>query len=406
MLAPFPPGAVPAHGGSIAIAELVKSLSRRHRVALAYLRAEDEAAADPALAKLCDAVFESRRPGVSVSSIRPLHRVPRWLPLLFTGYPLWVASRWSAEFKALVAEILRSWRPDIVQAEFGAMGVYLPAARASNVRTVVTFHDSTPLASSGDAKGGRSIGHLIWSIEAVRWRNYDRKLLQSVDAAVALTDRDARALAALDGRLRVTTIPLGVTMPFDRANPIGTEPPLLLFVGNFIHPPNVDAASYLLDTVLPCVRKSHPAVQLALVGDHAPAWLRARAGGAVHVPGFVPDLRPLMNAAAIVVAPIRKGGGMRVKVLDAMAAGKAIVGTSLAFEGLRVTSGEHAIVADDDASMCEAIRRLLADEREREALGRAARAHVAASFSWEQTALAYEAVYDRLLSSVGAAAQR
>ena len=180
--------------------------------------------------------------------------------------------------------------------------------------------------------------------------------------------------------------------------PAGGAAPLLLFVGNFNHPPNVDAARFLLDDVLPGVRRRHPGVVVTVAGDGPPASLRARAGGDVHVPGFVADLEPLMRAATIVVAPLRSGGGMRVKVLEALAAGKAMVGTSRAFEGMGVIAGRHALIADDEHGFIESVARLLDDAALRIALGTAARAHVTDAFSWDRTAAVYEGVYERVLS--------
>ena len=147
VLAPYPPGSLPAHGGSVAIAALVTALCRRNRVALVYLRADDEAPADAALQAQCEVSIECRRQGTSVSSVRPLHRVPRLLPQVLQGQPLWVASRWSAELAAVVRRVVDSWSPDIVQAESGAMGAYFAAA-AGGARTVVTFHDAEAVTST------------------------------------------------------------------------------------------------------------------------------------------------------------------------------------------------------------------------------------------------------------------
>jgi glycosyltransferase involved in cell wall biosynthesis len=397
ILAPFPPGALPPHGGAVAIAKLVRSLSRRNAVTLAYLRAEDETSADPSLADCCDAIVEGRRPGVSVSSIRPLRRVPQLLPSVLTGHPLWVASRWSSDFAALIVRTTRSFRPQIVQAEFSAMGVYFSAVRGAGARTVVTFHDAETSSAQEHAAHATGLEWLMWRTEAALWGIYDRRLMRSVDAAIALTARDADMLSRLKSGAPITTIPLGVDMSAG-ADPLGGCPPLLLFVGNFNHPPNVDAAHYLLDEVFPRLRLRRPRLEVALVGENPPPWLRARAGGGVRVTGFVHDLQPIMNAATVFVAPLRRGGGMRIKVLEALAAGKATVGTSLAFEGTGVVDGCHALVAHDTSSFCASVELLLEDSARRKAIGEAARAHATAALSWDRTAAAYEAVYDRLLS--------
>jgi glycosyltransferase involved in cell wall biosynthesis len=398
IVAPFPPGGVPAHGGGNAIAQIVKSLARRNRVALAYLRAQDESEADASLAVHCDAIFESRRPGTSESSIRPLRRLPMLLPKVMTGHPLWVASRWSPAFARLLRRVAESWKPEIVQAEFGAMGVYLPAATRGGARTVVTFHD--PEAPAAAERSARSSGaeRVMWTFEAMQWRIFGARILGSIDAAVAFTDRDARALAAMREGSSITTVPLGVEMPPSVDDTREPSPPLLLFVGNFNHPPNVDAARVLLDEVYPRLRASHANLEVALVGAGPPEWIRARAGHGIRVTGFVPDLAAMLRAATVFIAPLRHGGGMRLKVLDALASGKATVGTSLAFEGTGVEQDRHALIADDTDAMCAAVDRLLRDPDKRVTLGRAARAHAAATLSWDRTAALYEEVYERVLS--------
>jgi glycosyltransferase involved in cell wall biosynthesis len=399
VLAPFPPGGLPAHGGSVAIAGLVRALAARHRIALAYLRADDEGEPDRSVRDVCEIVVEGRWRGSSTSTLRPLGRLPRLLPRVLAGDPFWVAGRWSAGLVPRLREIARSWRAEIVQAEFSAMGPYLPAARGANhTPTVVTFHDVQSAACAAQAAHATGIEWCWWRAEATLWRRFERRLLRANDASVALTERDASRLASLAPSASITRIPLSVTAPAPAGDP-GDAAPLLLFVGNFTHPPNVDAARFLVDAVLPRVHRSHPDATLVLAGDHPPAWLRARAGDAVRVPGFVADLGPLLDAATVVVAPLRQGGGMRVKVIEALAAGKAVVGTTRAFEGTDAVAERFARVADDDDGFAAAVTDLLDHPIARRALGAAARAHVIEALSPERTAAAYDALYARLLAA-------
>jgi glycosyltransferase involved in cell wall biosynthesis len=396
VLAPFPPGG-PAHGGSVAIAALVRALSGRHRIALAYLRADDEGEPDQSVREACEIVVEGRWHGTSTSTLRPLHRLPRLLPRVLAGDPLWVARRWCADVVPRLQEIVGSWRPQIVQAEFSAMGAYLRAADAGTAATVVTFHDVEAAAAAARAARATGMERTWWRVEAPLWRRFEQRLLRSADASVALTDRDAEALQSLAPGAPIVRIPLGLPAPAPAADP-GDARPLLLFVGNFNHPPNVDAARFLVDDVLPHVRRSHPDTRLVLAGDHAPDWLRARANETIGVPGFVADLGSLLDTATVVVAPLRQGGGVRVKVLEAMGAGKAVVGTTRALEGTGALAGDFALAADDDASFAAAVSRLIDDPSARRALGAAARAHVLDALSPARTAAAYEALHTRLLA--------
>ena len=214
----------------------------------------------------------------------------------------------------------------------------------------------------------------------------------SVDAAVAFTEADRRAVEAAGAR-RAVRIPLGTNVP---PEPLGAGEggPEVVFVGNFQHAPNVDAA-LRMGPVLDRVRERHPGCRLTIVGPHPPDDVRALADDRTTVTGEVADVVPHLRRAAVVAAPLRLGGGMRVKVLEALAAGKAVVATPLAVEGLGVTSGRQLEIADDDAGLALAIERLLEDRPRREALGAEGRAWVAAELGWERTVTAYEALYRR-----------
>ncbi len=117
----------------------------------------------------------------------------------------------------------------------------------------------------------------------------------------------------------------------------------------------------------------------------------------VLVTGRVDDVTPFLAAAAVVTAPISTGGGMRVKTLEALAAGKALVASSLALEGVEVRAGEHALVADDDLAFADAVVALLGDDQRRAALGRAGRAWAETHVDWRQVTAAYDALYASLL---------
>jgi glycosyltransferase involved in cell wall biosynthesis len=164
-------------------------------------------------------------------------------------------------------------------------------------------------------------------------------------------------------------IPLAAPVPERAADPRGADPPELLFVGSFVHPPNLDAALYLARDLFPRLRARMPALRLALVGADPPERLRALAGDGVEVAGWVPDLAPRLDRAALVVAPLRRGGGMRVKTAEALAAGKAVVGSPLAFEGLDVEPGTHAAFATGAEEFVAAAGRLLADPERRARMG-------------------------------------
>jgi glycosyltransferase involved in cell wall biosynthesis len=162
------------------------------------------------------------------------------------------------------------------------------------------------------------------------------------------------------------------------------------FLGNYTHQPNVDAAKRLAVDVMPHLRRRHTGVQLALAGAHMPTEILGEAAADIEVRGYVVDADAFLGEAAVVLAPVREGGGMRMKVLHAMALGRPVVTTSLGAEGL----GPEAplVVVDDDDGLARETARLLDDADARARLGARARAYAAEQHSPEAYARRLEAL--------------
>ena len=186
-------------------------------------------------------------------------------------------------------------------------------------------------------------------------------------------------------------IPLGVEVPPLALDGSGTESSLL-FVGSFEHPPNVDALRRIVEGILPAVHDAVPGARLVVVGASPPPELVDRPG--VSAAGDVESVVPYLEQAAVVLGPVWSGGGMRVKVLEALAAGKAVASTPLGVDGLDLQPGEHAVVGDDEGMLAREIVALLQDRVRRRRLGAAGRELVAERFSWDRIAARYDAVYE------------
>ncbi len=239
---------------------------------------------------------------------------------------------------------------------------------------------------------------LVRSLDLRAWRRYEPAALRQVDAVVCYTDRDCRELGQAVPEVTMETIPLRVDLPERSLDPLGAWPPAVLFVGGFGHLPNVDAAVRLATRIFPRIRALSPDAVLYLVGDKPPKSVARLASEDVIVTGRVDDVTPYLDKAAVVVAPLRLGGGTRVKVLEALAAGKAVVASRLAAEGVDAIDGQHLLLADSDEEMAEAAARLLADPAARESLGRSAREWALKALDWGATVAEYEALYRRMLT--------
>jgi glycosyltransferase involved in cell wall biosynthesis len=373
--------------------QLLDSLTATHEVAAIYLRAHEEPPIDPALSKRLALAVEIERPSLRGAG-RARRSVRRALGLL-AGRPLWATDWRVPAFSARLGDLVRDWRPDLVQAELGVMGQYLTGLTGPSV---LVEHDPGADAATDLAASERGLRRAGRRLDAAAWRRYERRVLAAADAVVAFTEEDRAALSALAPDARAERIAPGVRLPPRPSDPVGTPPSRVLFLGSFVHPPNVDAAIRLARDIMPSVRARVPDATLEIVGDAPPAAVRALGGDGVVVTGHVADVRPHVENAAVVAAPLRLGGGMRVKVLEALAAGKAIVATPRAVAGLELVPGTHALVADTDADLSDALAELLEDPEGRRRMGSAAREWAGARLGWEHATTAYTDLYERLLS--------
>jgi polysaccharide biosynthesis protein PslH len=395
-LAPFAPRADAPHGGGRVLAQIVSRLATRHRLALAYLRRADEPPMDDRLRASCELVEEISGPRIGAPLTQPWVRRGRLTLAAISGTPMWVTDCASRTYADRVRALAARWTPDVVQLEYHVMAQYLPALRACRAPRVMVEHEPAVRSASYVVRRGAAARWLN-ARDRANWRRFEAAAVREVQAVVVFTDEDKDALRALVPDACIVTIPLGAEIPDRPLNPAGTSPPSLLFVGSFVHPPNVEAAVRLARAIFPQVHARVPDARLYIVGAQPPPEVMRLADPSIVVTGFVPEVKPYLDRATAVVAPLWSGGGMRVKVLEALASGKAVVATTRAVEGLGVAGGVELFLADSDATFAEAVIRLLVSPGERVALAGRARAWACSSLGWDRSILKYEKLYAELL---------
>ena len=384
-LLPFAPRLEGRHGGARATGQLIASLAPRHEVAVLY-RAEGDGRPEEELRAAC-AMLEGVPPQAGPGRLGPKLGLLR-------GIPTWASEVADPGFAERTGELARRWAPDLVQLEYPVMGQYLPALAECPAPRVLVDHE----ASVRDLRTWHGpLARLTAALDERAWRRFERRAMEQVQAVVVFTDRDRRALEALGAGTPVITVPLGMSLPDEPLDPVGSDPPGVVFVGSFGHPANTDAALWLGRELFPPVRAAVPRTRLTIVGPEPPAEVRALADERVEVTGEVPEVRPYLDAAAVVAAPIRIGGGMRVKVLEALAAGKAVVATPLAVEGLDLEDEEQLRIVADAGAFSSTLQHLLADEGARVALAGRARSWATENAGWDSAVARYEALYRSLL---------
>lgn len=389
---PYPPH----QGTAIRNWHLIRYVAQRHAVDVLSFAADpgrDLAAAAP-LRELCGRVEALPQPA------RPLRRRLADLALGRAD----MARRLHAP---AFADRLAAWLADgydVVQAEGIEMAPYLfNISRGRGApRLVYDAHNAEALLQKRNylTDARRPARWVAAGYSLAQWRRLERlevALARAVNHVVAVSNADAEALRALIPDLHPLVVPNGVDTAFytpdapEAHSPLGLPTPLLVFTGKLDYRPNIEACLWLAREVMPLVWHKRPDAHVALVGrDPAPA-VQALAGPHVTVTGWVPDTRPYMAQATVFVAPLRVGGGTRLKLLEALAMGCAIVSTPQGAEGLEMAAA--AILAESAADFAAAVLRLLGDEAERARLGRAAQALAVARYDWAALLPALDPLY-------------
>jgi sugar transferase (PEP-CTERM/EpsH1 system associated) len=296
--------------------------------------------------------------------------------------PFSVIAHRSAAFAGRVSAVLQNTPPDIIHIDTLALCPFVPLDR--RCASVLTHHniESTLMARRAQAEPGWFARQFLRR-EANKLRSYEAHTAAIHDVNVVVSAPDAEALTGIAPGVRNVVVPNGVDIEYFSPDS-ATEEDALVYTGGMNMFANRDAVMYFLREIWPLIRARHANVRFYAVGQEPPAELRAFAESdkRVVVTGFVTDIRPIVRQAAVYVVPLRVGGGTRLKVLDAMAMGKAMVTTSIGCEGIDVRSGEHVIAADSPDQFAESTLMLLADRDRRLTLGRAARDLVERRYAW------------------------
>ena len=363
-LSPVPPWP-PRSGGRIRTFELLKAVSGTARVHLCYVRepgVEDaaEAAVHDALLPHCASLksFARTPPGTLDRLAHP--KLARWFH--------------SAPLAAWVKNELARGAADLVHVD------------EMFLHPVVPREDPTPLV----------IHHHKLDVEfalATGASSYDLSKLRRLErAACARTPHhvlcgapDAERLAGRATGLRCHVVPNGVDPEHFRPTSTPRVAGRLLFLASLDYAPNVEALQWLLDGILPRVRATRPDAHLHVVGARPTPAVRslvAAAGEGAELVGEVEDVRPHLAGASLMVVPLRQGGGSRLKIAEALAAGCPVVSTTVGAEGLELVDGEHLCLADGEAALAQASLRLLADPALAARYARAGRRRILERNTW------------------------
>ena len=330
-------------GGQIRSLGILKPLHRRHEVHYAAL-------ADPAspvgvemASTFCTKAYPIAHPVLPRTS--PRFALQLLGNLLLTDLPLAVTRYQSAALRAVVTDLLARERFDAVVCDFVASGVNMPSVKGAvlfqhNVETTIferhAEHATTP------------IHRAFYANQAHRMHDYEARICREAAHVIAVSPIDAQRMRDMFGITHVSDVATGVDVEQLR-NPAPAAPTSdLVFVGSMDWLPNIDGMLWFADEILPRLRRRKPDCTVTIVGRRPDARLLALAASdpRVTVTGTVPDVRPYLWNARAAILPLRIGGGTRMKVYEAMAAGVPMVSTAVGMEGLACVPGRDILVGD------------------------------------------------------------
>jgi sugar transferase (PEP-CTERM/EpsH1 system associated) len=372
---PYPPD----KGDKIRAFHQVRAIAARHEVDLFTL-------ADEALAPAHRSALLDHCHTLTVARLNPRFARLRALPFLLTRAPLTVPYFYSAELQREVREALSRRSYDRVFVYCSAMAQYVESVH--EIPVITDFVD----VDSDKWKQYAAFTTLPFSAIYRRdWRTlreFERRVCERSSSIVVTTEREARLVRELSDRARVHVIPNGVDTGYFKPSGPPPDPasPAISFTGDMSYFPNEEAVTFFARKVLPLIHESLPAAGFLIIGRNPTRNVQKLAGiEGVEVTGSVPDVRTYLARSHVSVAPFSIAAGIQNKILEAMAYGLPVVGTSRAVQGLSADARRAVDIADTPEEMAATIVGLIRDPQLAHSRGMEGRLRIAREYDWEQS---------------------
>ncbi|MBL8861001.1 MAG: TIGR03087 family PEP-CTERM/XrtA system glycosyltransferase [Planctomycetes bacterium] len=366
---PYPPN----RGDKITTWRLVERLGRSHEVRIVAFAHDDGD---------LDAAEVLRKMGFPTTAVRYHDRAAKLgaLPLLLSRKPLTLGVYGSRAVQAAVDELAPD--SDLAYAYSSSMGAFLE--RHPRLPRIMHFGELDSDKWRQYAQRSRPPMSWVYAREHRTLLEFERRIARSFSANVVCTPLEKEILERAIPGATAEVLRNGVDLAYFVPRWEGREPGRLVFTGVMNYLPNSEGVSWFVRAILPLVRRQAPEATLSIVGAHpTPEVRRLAEVPGVEVTGFVPDTRVWLGKASVSVAPLRIARGIQNKVLEAMAMGLPVVGTTCATQGVEGVDGLHFRVRDDPEGFAREVADLVREPDKALALGRAARAFVEAHDDWE-----------------------
>ena len=382
-------------GGKIRSYNLLKHLAARNELTLlSYYDGSRDKQYEEELSHQLPAVTVNT--GTSESTFGQTLNYLKHFP---SSAPYAVTKFTSARVRHLISEWDNPQRFDVFVCDF--LSASLNFTHSLRTPVVLFQHNVEAALWQRQAKHEANLlKRVAFRIEAAKMTKYERATVRRFDHVIAVSDHDRNLMSTMSDESRITVVPTGVDLAEYGGLMKSQAAPgvnnVVLFLGSMDWEANIDGVDFFCRDIWPTIKAAVPEAQFCVVGRNPPARVTARASDSIVVTGRVDSVLPYLHRAAVFVVPLRIGGGTRLKIYEAMAAGKAVVSTSVGAEGLNVLHGENILLADDAQSFAKSVVELLTKDEERRRLGENA-SRLAAQYDWRIISQRFEDILRRAI---------
>lgn len=355
--------------------EQIKGLSEYFEIHLACLADED-----PSIEEI-----EEVKKYVHSLKVFPIpiwKRIPAFIPALLSGLPFQVAYFTSARLRNYIANHLREEKIEYCFVQLIRLGKSIPSI--SGVKYFLDYMDALSAGMANRIPESNGILKYLYRLESKRLYQYENKIYSKYQGYSAITKADAKLLPATIQE-KINIIPNGVSELFFDTKVAKVKSIDILFTGNMGYFPNVKAACFLVEEVLPLLNSQLPGLKICLAGTDPSDKVKDLQQEQVEVTGFVPDMREIMSKAHLFVAPLFTGSGLQNKLLESMAAGLPVITTTLANEALGAKPGIEILVCNSAQEFTNQIIQLIQNPSSAQQLGIAGQDYIRKNYGWKSS---------------------
>jgi polysaccharide biosynthesis protein PslH len=375
---PFPP----IGGGLMRNYQLMKALSKSHEITLVTFEMGRETTKPSLAVKHITVQWQSPLLYEQMNSAEPNVCMEAYYRLALDYDLPWLASYLeSKEMEDTLKNVCKEEEFDLIMIEEVQMAQFIPVLPAK-VPKIVDFHNVYSYMQERVLIDLSDESYRYGKIEYERMLRFEKMASSYCAHSLVCSEKEAFAARKYLECDQITVIPNGVDTNYFKPEKIAQVPGSLLFTGSMFYPPNVEGVKWFVTNVFPIIQKEVPNVSFHVVGTSPTTEILALASESIIIHGRVEDIRPFYQQAEVFVVPLLSGGGTRLKILEAAAAGKAIVTTSLGVEGLDFNHEEELLIEDDAIQFANAVIHLLTNDNKRKRLEKTVR-EPALNYDWE-----------------------